>query len=158
MLLSESSAFPGYLALAPTLGTAAVIAGGFTAGRAGPAVLLAVGPVCAVGAISYSLYLWHWPLLVVAEARFGELTTSAGLAVVAASAVPAALTYRYVENPIRRSETLAWQPTRSLQLGAVCTGVAVVAGLAFQLTVWPPAAPPAPPSMALPTVAANGTP
>ncbi|MET7752457.1 acyltransferase family protein [Micromonospora sp. NPDC005367] len=158
LLLSESSAVPGYLALAPTLGTAAVIAGGLTAGRAGPAVVLAAGPVCAVGAISYSLYLWHWPLLVVAEARFGELTTSAGLAVAAASAVPAVLTYRYVENPIRRSETLAWQPTRSLQLGAVCTGVAVVAGLAFQLTVWPPAAPPAPPSLAVPTVAANGTP
>ncbi|RKN15287.1 acyltransferase [Micromonospora musae] len=157
-LLSDSSAFPGYLALIPTLGTAAVIAGGPAAGNAGPAVLLAVRPVCAVGAISYSLYLWHWPLLVVAEARFGELTASAGLAVVAASVVPAALTYRYVENPIRRSETLAWQPTRSLQLGAVCTGVAVVAGLSFQLTVWPPAAPPAPPSLAVPTVGVNGTP
>ncbi|MER7891438.1 acyltransferase family protein [Micromonospora sp. NPDC094482] len=149
-LLTEDSAFPGYLALAPTLGTAAVIAGGLAAGGVGPATLLAVRPVRAIGAISYSLYLWHWPLLVVAEARFGELTTAAGLAVAAFSVVPAALTYRFIENPIRMSATLAWEPARSLQLGAVCTGLSLLAGLAFQLTVWPPASPPAPPVLAAP--------
>ncbi|MFC4016793.1 acyltransferase family protein [Micromonospora sp. GCM10011542] len=157
-LLTEDSAFPGYLALAPTLGTAAVIAGGPAAGGVGPAMLLALRPVRAVGAISYSLYLWHWPLLVVAEARFGELTTAAGLAVAAVSVVPAALTYRFIENPIRMSTTLAWEPARSLRLGALCTGVSLLAGLAFQFTVWPPAGSPAPPALAVPAVAGTGVP
>lgn len=157
-LLTEDSAFPGYLALAPTLGTAAVIAGGLAAGGIGPAMLLALRPVRAVGAISYSLYLWHWPLLIVAEARFGELTVVAGLAVAAVSVVPAALTYRFIENPIRMSATLAWNPARSLQIGALCTGVTLLAGLAFQLTVWPPASAPMPPALAVPTVGGTGAP
>ncbi|MFF5181058.1 acyltransferase family protein [Micromonospora sp. NPDC000316] len=157
VLLSESSAFPGYLALAPTLGTAAVIAGGVAAGGVGPAVLLALGPVRAVGAISYSLYLWHWPLLVVAEARFGELTTVTGLAVAAFAVVPAALTYRFVENPIRHSTTLEWEPARALQLGALCTGVSLLAGLAFQFTV-PQVSSPLPPTLAVPTVGGTGVP
>ncbi|NLU79731.1 acyltransferase [Micromonospora sp. HNM0581] len=143
--LRPESAFPGYTALGPTLGTAAVIAGGLAAGRLGPAALLDVRPVRAVGALSYSLYLWHWPLLVVAEARLNELTVGTGLAVVALSAVPAVLTYHLVENPIRHSRQLSWQPVRALQLGAVCTSLAVLAGLAFQLTIWPPPqTPPAP--------------
>ncbi|MEU4552273.1 acyltransferase family protein [Micromonospora violae] len=156
-LLTESSAFPGYLALAPTLGTAAVIAGGLAAGGFGPAVLLALPPVRAVGAISYSLYLWHWPLLVVAEARFGELSTVTGLAVAAFAVVPAALTYRFIENPIRMSTTLTWEPARALQLGALCTGVSLLAGLAFQFTV-PPTSTPMPPTLAVPTVGGTGVP
>lgn len=156
LVLGGESAFPGYAALGPTLGTAAVIAGGVAAGRFGPGVLLGMRPARAVGAVSYSLYLWHWPLLVVAEARLGELTAVTGLAVVALSAVPAVLTYRYVENPIRMSTTLTWQPARSLQLGALCTGVSVLAGLVFQLTVWPPPQRPVPPALAAPTVGATG--
>lgn len=135
--ITPSMAFPGYLALLPTLGAAAVIAAG-TAGRAGPELLLGLRPVRAVGALSYSLYLWHWPLLVAAEARFGELSVSAGLAVVIFSVVPAALTYHYLENPIRRSKRLAFYPVRALRLGLFFTAVPVLAGLLFQFTVWPP--------------------
>ncbi|MDG4801818.1 acyltransferase family protein [Micromonospora sp. WMMD980] len=141
-LLSSASAFPGYVALLPTGGTAAVIAFAVAAGRAGPAALLGLHPMRLVGALSYSLYLWHWPLLIIADYQFGELAPTARLAVVAASAVPAALTYRFVENPIRRSSRMQWEPEQALKLGAVCTGGALIAGLIFQLTVWPAAQPP----------------
>lgn len=130
-------AFPGYLALLPTLGAAAVIAAG-TAGRAGPELLLGLRPVRAVGALSYSLYLWHWPLLIAAQARFGELSVSAGLAVVLFSALPAAATYHYLENPVRRSKRLTFYPVRALRLGLFFTAVPVLAGLLFQFAVWPP--------------------
>ncbi|MFK3984625.1 acyltransferase family protein [Micromonospora sp. NPDC050397] len=135
--ITPSAAFPGYLALLPTLGAAAVIAAG-TAGRTGPELLLGLRPVRAVGALSYSLYLWHWPLLVAAQARFGELSVAAGLAVVLFSAIPAALTYHYLENPVRRSKRLAFYPVRALRLGLFFTAVPVLAGLLFQFTVWPP--------------------
>ncbi|MEU8025791.1 acyltransferase family protein [Micromonospora haikouensis] len=137
-LVDPDRAFPGYQALLPTVGTAAVIAGAKAAGRFGPAGALGWRPIRAVGALSYSLYLWHWPLLIAAEARFDELSTQAALGVVALSAVPAVLTYRFVENPIRMSEALRWEPAAALRVGALCTGAAVAAGLLFQLTVWPP--------------------
>ncbi|WP_077940082.1 MULTISPECIES: acyltransferase family protein [unclassified Micromonospora] len=151
LLVDPDRAFPGYQALLPTVGTAAVIAGAQAAGRFGPAGALGWRPIRAVGALSYSLYLWHWPLLIAAEARFGELSTQAALGVVALSAVPAALTYRFVENPIRTSAALRWEPAAALRVGALCTGAAVAAGLLFQLTVWPPRqAPPTP--VALPPI------
>ncbi|MEV0003551.1 acyltransferase family protein [Micromonospora sp. NPDC050980] len=138
VVVDPEAAFPGYQALLPTLGTAAVIAGAPAAGGWGPAGLLGLRPIRAVGALSYSLYLWHWPLLIAAQARFGELSPAVALGVVALSAVPAALTYRFLENPVRMSETLRWQPVVALRVGAVCTGAAVTAGLLFQLVIGPP--------------------
>ncbi|WP_433124112.1 acyltransferase family protein [Micromonospora sp. CA-240977] len=134
-LITTEAGFPGYVALGPTLGTATVIAFGPAAGRAGPAVLLGRQPWRYVGGISYSLYLWHWPVLVAAQAYFGDLGVGPALAVVAASAIPAALTYHFIENPVRRSPTLADRPSAALRVGAICTGAAALAGLTFQLTI-----------------------
>ncbi|WP_144126692.1 acyltransferase family protein [Catellatospora sichuanensis] len=137
-LLRGSTPFPGYAALLPTLGTAAVLAAGAAAGRIGPAAVLDNPPLRAVGALSYSLYLWHWPLLVVAESRFGELSTAWLLAVVALSALPAWLTHRYVENPLRFSAVLERIPARALRLGALCTVIPAVCALALhQVVTWP---------------------
>ncbi|GIJ39062.1 acyltransferase family protein [Micromonospora andamanensis] len=157
VLFDETTRFPGYLALLPTVGAAVVIVGAVRAGRAGPAALLGLGPVRAVGAISYSLYLWHWPLLVVAKARFGELSTVTALAVTLFSVIPAVLTYRYVENPLRRAQLFTFDPRAALKLGAACTGVAVAAGLMFQLTVWPPPQKPVVPA-ALPALGGSTPP
>ncbi|MEU7752685.1 acyltransferase family protein [Micromonospora sp. NPDC049171] len=134
-LITTEAGFPGYAALGPTLGTATVIAFGPAAGRAGPVLLLGQQPLRYVGGISYSLYLWHWPVLIAAQAHFGDLGVGPALAVVAASAIPAALTYHFVENPVRRSPVLADRPTSALRIGAVCTGAAALAGLAFQLAI-----------------------
>jgi hypothetical protein len=90
------------------------------------------------------LYLWHWPLLVAAQAQFGELSPMAGLAAVLAAAVPAIITYKLVENPLRRSEALTSYPVRAIQLGAVCTVFPAVGGLLLYYAVWP-AIQPAPP-------------
>ncbi|MEU8179531.1 acyltransferase family protein [Micromonospora sp. NPDC049044] len=134
-LITTEAGFPGYAALGPTLGTAAVIAFGPAAGRAGPALLLGRQPLRYVGGISYSLYLWHWPVLVAAQAHVGDLGVGAALAVVAVSAIPAALTYHFIENPVRRSPALADRPSAALRIGAVCTAAAALAGLTFQVAV-----------------------
>ncbi|MEE6263570.1 acyltransferase family protein [Plantactinospora sonchi] len=139
--------FPGHAALLPTLGAAAIIAAGAAAGRAGPVALLGRRPLRVIGALSYSLYLWHWPLLVAARAHFGELGPAAGLAVVLVAVVPAVLTHRYVENPVRRARGLRLRPARAIRLGAVCTGVPVLAGLLFPYAV--PSVPAPPPNSAL---------
>ncbi|MFI7607507.1 acyltransferase family protein [Micromonospora sp. NPDC049366] len=152
LLITPDMAFPGYAALLPTLGTAAVIAAGPAAGRAGPTAVLGLGPMRFVGALSYSLYLWHWPLLVAAEAQLGELSPATGSAVVLLSIIPAALTYWFVENPIRFGLSLPHQAGR---LAALATTAPIIAALLFQLTVWPPSSPPS--DLALPPLSVSAS-
>ena len=94
--------FPGWGALLPTLGAAAVIAGGQLAPTNAAAALLAWQPVRFVGLVSYSWYLWHWPLLAIARAAsvdLHDLRRDAAIGIV--SFVLAVLTYYIVENPVR---------------------------------------------------------
>ncbi|MFC6015620.1 SGNH hydrolase domain-containing protein [Plantactinospora solaniradicis] len=170
LVLRPGPGFPGYLALLPALGTAAIIAGGAVGGRAardgtagdatgrpgtaggGPHRILAARPMQAVGTLCYPLYLWHWPLLVAAHARFGELHPAAGLAVLGCAALLAFLTHRYVETPIRDGRRFAWSAGQVVRAGGLLPATAVVGGLLFQLTVWPPVQP-APRSGAAPASA-----
>lgn len=127
-----STPFPGVAALVPTLGTACLIlAGSSVHAKAGatPTGLLALGPVRYVGRISYSWYLWHWPALVFATVVLGPLSALAGLAVVAASWVPTALTHHLIEDPVRRARSLVRLPRRALALGFGCMALAVGSGL-----------------------------
>jgi peptidoglycan/LPS O-acetylase OafA/YrhL len=134
-LLTAETAWPGYAALLPTLGTAAMIVAGYTAGRAGVARLLALKPAVWVGGISYSLYLWHWPLIVAATAYWGELGGKKGLLVMAAAVVPAYLSLRLVENPIRFAPALSRSNRLALSIGGNFTALGVVAGLVLMLLV-----------------------
>ena len=139
---NDDTLFPGYAALVPTLGTAAIIVAGFATTSAGPSRLLILGPVRHLGRISYSWYLWHWPPLVFAAAVWGELSALEGVAVLAASYVPAVLTNRLVERPFLHSETLTRFPRKALALGGVCTASSVALGLLlFALTPTVPEAP-----------------
>jgi peptidoglycan/LPS O-acetylase OafA/YrhL len=138
----DDTLFPGYAALLPTLGTAAIIAAGFATTTVGPARLLTLGPMRHVGRISYSWYLWHWPPLVFAAAIWGELSPLEGVVVLAASYVPAVLTNRLIERPFLHSEALTRYPRKALALGGACTVSSVALGLGlFFLTPTVPEAP-----------------
>jgi peptidoglycan/LPS O-acetylase OafA/YrhL len=128
---SPLTAWPGYAALLPTLGTAAVILAGTSSPRYGPAALLGLRPFQFVGGLSYVLYLWHWPMVVFAAAYFGELEPWQGTAVVALSFVPAWLTHKLVENPVRFHPRLTRSPRRALSLGAGLTLAGAATGLAL---------------------------
>lgn len=128
-LVDASTPWPGYAALAPTLGTAAMIVAGYTSGPAGPAGILSWRPAVWVGALSYSLYLWHWPLVVAATNYWGELGAQRGLLIVAFSVLPAYLCYRLVENPIRFSSNLSKSHGRTGLVGLAFTAIGVIAGL-----------------------------
>lgn len=135
VMIDSSTAWPGYAALLPTLGSAAVIIAGFTSGPAGPAGILSRPAAVWVGGLSYSLYLWHWPLLVSASAYWDGLSPLAGTAVALLSVVPAYLSYRFVENPIRFSRRLSASNRLTLSVGANFSAVGVVAGLLLMLAV-----------------------
>lgn len=99
--------FPGLTALAPVLGAAALI----HAGASGPSVatrLLQLRPVVWLGLVSYSLYLWHWPLIVFTRYTTGfEPITPYIPVLFIASLGLAALSYRYIEQPFRHGDSLS---------------------------------------------------
>jgi peptidoglycan/LPS O-acetylase OafA/YrhL len=131
-----ATAFPGLAALVPVLGTAAVIA----AGTAGAGRLLSLRPLQSVGALSYSWYLWHWPLLVIGPAVVGrELGLAARLGLAAAGLLLALITYHCVENPIRQRRALVARPALGLTLGIALS--ATTALLATAAAAYPPRVP-----------------
>ncbi|AKU15232.1 acyltransferase family protein [Luteipulveratus mongoliensis] len=131
LTITQQIAWPSSNALMPALATAAVIAGGFRAREEGPLRLLGRPRLQRMGALSYSLYLWHWPLVAIATARWGELAWPVTLLIVIASTGPAWLTYVMLEDPVRRAALLSRLPSVALAVGATCTAVGVTAGVAL---------------------------
>ena len=126
--ISEAMAFPGVLALAPVIGTVLVLAAGDDASR-GPVVVLRNPAMQWIGARSYSIYLWHWPALIIGEAALdGSPSVGERLALVAGSVIAADLSYRFVENPVRHSRPLAARNNLTLAVGVVLVAVSIGAG------------------------------
>ncbi|MDT0203990.1 acyltransferase, partial [Nocardioides sp. AE5] len=133
--VTAATAWPGHMALLPVVGTAAMIIAGSASGPAGPAGVLSWAPAVWVGGLSYSLYLWHWPLLVAATAQWGELGAKKGLLVVAFSFIPAWLCNRFIENPIRFHKAFSRSNPLTLSMGANFTAIGAAAGLTLILLV-----------------------
>ncbi len=124
----HETAFPGWVAALPVLGTVAVMAAGRTASRGTPAPWLSLRPVTFVGDISYSVYLWHWPLIVVWPHVTGHsLRTVDKLAILVLTVLLAWVSKVVVEDPARTWRPLAAVPWRTYVAGAVGMAVAVVA-------------------------------
>lgn len=141
--ITSAMPFPGTVALLPTLGAGALLAAGAALPRAGASRLLSVGPMRAMGEASYGWYLWHWPLLVLAAAWLGQdLTVVQGVVVVAVAYGLAVLSLHFVENPIRRSQSLLRHTRRTLLLGLLCTCVVVATGLVLRYGTPPRQLPP----------------
>jgi peptidoglycan/LPS O-acetylase OafA/YrhL len=135
--LSPTTPYPGTAALFPVLGAVLVIGAGCAVPDRGVGRALSLSPMRAVGRISYSWYLWHWPVLVLAPTVVDHpLGLTGRLATVLVSAGLAVLTLRLIENPVRFAPSLRRSAARSLALGAAATAVAVIAGVA--LTIFTP--------------------
>jgi peptidoglycan/LPS O-acetylase OafA/YrhL len=124
----DNTAYPGWHAAIPVAGAALLLA----ADGAGVGRLLTLAPLQTVGRLSYSWYLWHWPILVIVPTH----NTWQRLAVAAVALGLAALTHRFVERPIRH---LRDRPRRALGLGAGLSATAAV--VACALVVLPHAIP-----------------
>ena len=115
LVIRATAPFPAWPALAPTFGAALLIAGGSRVSRFSPAPFLAKSLPQFLGRISYSLYLWHWPLLVLPLAWKGlplNIYERVGLAVLA---VPIAYaTQRWVEDPLRQGRLIGTLPRKNL--------------------------------------------
>lgn len=134
--LDDQTPYPGTAALLPVLGTALVIGAGCATPTGGAGRLLSIPAMRALGRLSYSWYLWHWPVLLFAPLLVGHpLGWPGRVAAVAVSFVLAVLTQRYVERPIRYSRPLRRSTGGSLALGSAVTAVAVSAALLIPMLV-----------------------
>lgn len=114
---TDATPVPGLAALLPTVGTAAVL-WAQPAGAWSPAGPLGLRPVQYLGDVSYSLYLWHWPLIAVLPYIGGSLGFIDRCAILVASLVLAGVTKVVVEDPLRRP--LGIRPTlNAYRLGAI---------------------------------------
>lgn len=128
---SDATPFPGPSALLPCLGAAAIIHGNShvetTTGK-----LLAAPWIVRIGLISYSLYLWHWPVIIFARQYVGgELSTPWSVAAVLASFALAWISWRFIERPTRDPARVS---TRALIIATLAV-TALLAGIAL-IFIW----------------------
>lgn len=141
LLMDETTPFPGTAALVPVLGTALLVAGGARLPDGPVARALSHAVPRYIGRVSYAWYLWHWPVLVFANVRWGraaEATDGAAagaswtvvLGAVVVSFALAVASHHAVEQPLRQSSLLRASRSRSLWAGGVLVATSVMAGIA----------------------------
>uniref|UniRef100_A0A942SXW4 Acyltransferase n=1 Tax=Neobacillus citreus TaxID=2833578 RepID=A0A942SXW4_9BACI len=125
-VFDEHTVYPGTAVLLPVLSSVALVWSGAARHRFGPGVLLGLRPLQYLGSISYALYLWHWPLLVLPQAAVGlatPLPLGARVTAVVVAVVLAYLTTRFLERPFRRTRR---SEARTVLLGVSASLVAAL--------------------------------
>lgn len=126
MEYDKETVFPGVAAIPPVLGAVFFIFAN-ESGRTVPGRLLSLRPMVWVGLISYSLYLWHWPLFVFAKLVNLELTREWQILVLGMSFLMAWLSWKFVETPFRSGRFLKSDKRSFVFAGASLSGLLVVA-------------------------------
>lgn len=116
VIIKPGDPFPGWLALLPVLGAVGLIFGGQGDAQPLPNRLLALRPLPFIGLISFSLYLWHWPIHVFGDALYPDsVNTAMGKAIqIAVIAAFSLVSYRFIERPARASRFGIREPIMKL--------------------------------------------
>jgi peptidoglycan/LPS O-acetylase OafA/YrhL len=129
IVFGHGGPYPGWRAVVPTFGTAMIIVAIQDGGSAVVANrILTIRPLLLLGTVSYSWYLWHWPTINLLETAIAEPKTAHRVLFAAISLAIAAVSYRLVENPIRRSQIGILKPVR------VVVGAIFAAGMIYAAT------------------------
>ncbi|HUJ67170.1 MAG TPA: acyltransferase [Acidimicrobiales bacterium] len=124
---TPATPYPGVAVALPVISTAVIVAGGMARPRAGAEVLMRATPFQWMGKLSYSLYLWHWPILIIAAQHVGHpLSVKDNLLWVLFALVLSVGSYFLVENPIRHWKFLTRSGARSVSLGGLLIAVSLV--------------------------------
>lgn len=109
ILLTEHSPFPGYNALYPVLGTALIIYAAVGVVNKG----FSLRPFVFIGNLSYSMYLWHWPIFVFARYTAVEFTLFTQCVCIVLTFLLSLLSWKYVEQPLRHKKVAGFAPIAS---------------------------------------------
>lgn len=124
VLFGPRTPFPGFAAVLPVLGTVLVLRSGAFDQASVLVRALSWRPLREFGRLSYSWYLWHWPVFVFAESVYGVLSLPVRVGLILLSLGLAEASFRFVERPVRQSERLGRRPAYGLALLGVLTLVA----------------------------------
>lgn len=126
--INSDSLFPGWIAIWPVAGATLLIGWG-DRGLLGR--LLSSAPFVFIGKISYSLYLWHWPVIVFWKAQMADDLTAATMIMLGAVSVLLALaSTRFIEKPFRSPEMRDRPASRVVWAGAASLAVLALTGVA----------------------------
>ena len=128
IVYTSATPYPGIAIVLPVVATGAVIAGGLVASpRRGAEVVLGRRPALYIGEISFSLYLWHFPVLIIATQAVGHpLGWQAKVALCGVAVLLGIATYHFVENPVRHASGLVKRRGLSIGVGAVIIVISLV--------------------------------
>src|SRR5262249_18387017 len=118
-LYSAEMQFPGYVAILPIAGTVAAVISGGSGGSSALQFLLRSSVLQYLGRLSYSWYLWHWPILLLAAACFPTLTWAQRLLPATIALGLSQITFWLVEKPIRFNPFLVARPVLSLGIALI---------------------------------------
>ena len=139
LFITKADSFRGVVALAPAVGALALLAS-IADGATGPARMLSKPLPVLVGKLSYSLYLWHWPMIVIARTYASLLGVSQRAATfigLSAGIALSVIAYRFIENPLRKRG-----PGRRRRLLVLGAAFSVCALVCMSVSLWRPIADP----------------
>ncbi|HEY0961541.1 MAG TPA: acyltransferase family protein [Pseudomonadales bacterium] len=132
LFLHERMTYPGLWALLPSAGAALVIiAGTRQAATHGFGRVLTLPPMRFLGKVSYSWYLWHWPVFVLGDVLQPEATLGFRMALIAISLLLAVVAYFILEQPLRVSTWLRARPAYTLAGSLVVMASGAILGSAW---------------------------
>lgn len=130
LVIRNDTPYPGVWTLAPSVGTTLALMAGAVSVKIGSGRLLSFAPLQAVGLVSYSWYLWHWPVFLLGASILPIDLAGNAAALAVASLALAALSYRFIEKPARTARFLQSRPRvtafASILLMSMAVAMAVV--------------------------------
>ena len=129
---TEATSFPGSAAMIPALSTVAILCALAINPASRVGRVLSLPPMQLIGRLSYTWYLWHWPLLIIGGAALGGLTGPTRSGLLLLSLLLAYVSYKWVESPIRSQKRLRFTPGRSLAAAALLTTMCLAGSLLWR--------------------------
>jgi len=130
--ITTSAKFPAYLAAIAVVASVAVLVAGAATSNSLATGLLKLAPFQYLGRISYSLYLWHWPVINIAKEALPNDSLALDVACILGSLLLAALTYAFVEKPIRNHTAHVSRPRASLAIAAASMTICMMGFAAWR--------------------------
>ncbi|HNP35044.1 MAG TPA: acyltransferase family protein [Woeseiaceae bacterium] len=127
IVLEPSTKYPGLYALFPTIGAACVIAAGDVARSPVVGPLLRCSPLVWLGDRSYSVYLWHWPIIIFGGSYGFSRGLAGGLMLVAVTLLVSVFSYRFIELPFWKGRYSTPVPLRTLTSSLLAMSILIVA-------------------------------
>jgi peptidoglycan/LPS O-acetylase OafA/YrhL len=130
---NSATAYPGYLVAIPVVGAALVISGGTRNPRFAAESVFARGPLQWIGKLSYSIYLWHWPLLVIAADAAGatSLPFRRNIIWLIVALIASVASFYLVENPLRHARLSMLGRWTPIGLGAVLIAASLIVATVY---------------------------